>query len=242
MEDKIYYKGELFFIDDNKRRIFVREIGKKVDGIDLMYNHNFQSSSTLSSILKYLNTSTKSRIIDSNDSYLYKSLNDFFESEIRHDMNKAGKASIIGELIKDDDGNMYLKELHTNLIFPVGEISVYYQIAKKLDYDSNYIYIAYGTLFLEPINSMERLCVIANEVNVASKNEVEKYLKSFAFFGKKHFTEKITKLYKENVFNGEIKMQQEKELQSPSVGATTIEEIEYYLNILKKIIQIVMIL
>ncbi len=53
-------------------------------------------------------------------------------------------------------------------------------------------------------------------------------------FGKKHFTEKITKLYKENVFNGEIKMQQEKELQSPSVGATTIEEIEYYLNILKK--------
>ena len=110
MEDKIYYKGELFFIDDNKRRIFVREIGKKVDGMDLMYNHNFQSSSTLSSILKYLNTSTRSRIIDSNDSYLYKSLNDFFESEIRHDMNKAGKASIIGELIKDDDGNIQILE------------------------------------------------------------------------------------------------------------------------------------
>ena len=170
-------------------------------------------------------------------------LNQFFKSKIKESIKESNRLTIIGELVKGDDGNTYIEELHTKRWFPIGKIYQEYQLEKQTSKEHLAIFdITVSCNFkLTPISSFEKLDVIVYDKEVADKNEVLAYENQFkTFLGhsiakERKFRQKLEELHNKNIFNKEVKREEivKKEYPKPKTINSLMIEIDYKLNILR---------
>jgi len=145
------------------------------------------------------------------------------------------KMPIVFEKILSEDGIEYGREIHSNLIFPIGKkIKPSYELMRE--YSHIDLKITYNFSF----PSLDKCgCVIYN-TGIANQNEVDEYLNMFTGMFKsrkktKHIA-KVTEFYKTNVFNREIKFTEPKpkSILEQSLETKLMEDIELMLEKVKK--------
>lgn len=146
---------------------------------------------------------------------------------------------IIYEKIISEDGYEYGKEIHSNLIFPIGKkVSPIYQLMLESNAFSLGVNLRVTYEFKFP--ALDKCECIIHDDGVANQNEVDAYLNEFTGIFKKTKKEKyINKLlsyYKRNVFNTEIKKSEPKQvlLLEQSTENKLMEDIEITLQKIKK--------
>ena len=147
---------------------------------------------------------------------------EFYRSYLVHD-------EIVFEIIEDESGMFYGKELITGLLFPltreINETKMYYQSRSTGDHKLEKI-----DVYVD--KNMERFAKIIKFKECASANYINSYL---ANNKKKEFIERITKYYNENVFNKEI-IEKEKE---PDLRQNEITKIMGTIELLLNSIKII---
>lgn len=142
---------------------------------------------------------------------------------------------IIYEKIFAEDGYEYGKEIHSNLIFPIGKkVSPIYQLMNEVS--GIYLKVTYRFSF----PSLDKCECIISDDSIANQNEVDEYLNMFTGMFKnkkktKHFA-KVTEFYKANAFNREIKFTEPKPkfILEQSLETKLMEDIELMLEKVKK--------
>ncbi len=246
--NKIYYEGELLFNSRKDYFHFNYDVTKKSD---------FSSDERdylLPIVRDYFSRSkTIEELID--DEISQKALNRIIklphsDSQV---MNK-----IIFEIIENEDGFKFGKEIYTNKIFPLIEEKdvkkTFYLIEADID---NSHYVSRSRTLYDFKYTIKTIFDITNSIiananvilylpkcKIANENEINKYLNSFkhkGIFGKEKpntkLSNSIIKLSNENVFNYEIieKKEEKIEREKQNEITSTMENIELLLIKLDKI-------
>lgn len=168
-----------------------------------------------------------------------KTIKDFFsrqldDGNIEFTLNEKNSLSIeiIYELVKYKEFT-FARELYTGKTFPLINTNFKCVFETKLNsFEGHTIF-----LHLEPNNHsvMNKVSVTVINSKYATPNEVESYMNKFnkGFFKEKNknkYIEKINALYKENVFNAEIK---EEPREKQNKEALIMENIEYLIEKIK---------
>ena len=195
---KIYYKGNLIIFEDVINEIISDKIARQWrSNFELDFIEETVTNAIKEKIINIFNTMRYGLEEDVKDKDLINLLNQFFNFKIKETINATSQLSIIGELVKGDDGNTYLEELYTKLWFPIGKIYQTYKIYKNYEnYDKyeNSNIIASGKFKLTPISSLEKLSVIVYNQQVADKNEILEYQNQFkTLLGHSMFKERMFK-------------------------------------------------
>ncbi len=242
---KIYYKGNLIIFEDVINEIISDKIARQWrSNFELDFIEETVTNAIKEKIINIFNTMRYGLEEDVKDKDLINLLNQFFNFKIKETINATSQLSIIGELVKGDDGNTYLEELYTKLWFPIGKIYQTYKIYKNYEnYDKyeNSNIIASGKFKLTPISSLEKLSVIVYNQQVADKNEILEYQNQFktllghSMFKERMFKQKLKELHNKNIFNREIKKEEKvkKDYPKPKTINSLMIEIDYKLNVLR---------
>jgi len=155
--------------------------------------------------------------------------------EIKYSYSSYDDIPIIYEKIFAEDGCEYAKEIHSNLIFPIGKkVIPTYQIINEQSIIS--LRIIYDFSF----PSLNKCESIIFDDCIANQNEVDEYLNKFTGIFKKSektkFINKLTLYYKSNIFNTEIKSTEPKTkvILEQSLETKLMEDIELTLQKIKK--------
>ncbi len=244
-DQKIYYKGDLVVFSILSKKKISSEIARRWKR---NYDLNFLSGIEISDrIREKIIAILDSLVRDCSKKVEYeefiKLLNQFFKAKIKESVKEAKRLTIIGELVKGDDGNTYIEELHTKRWFPIGKIYQEYQLEKQTSKEHLAIFdiIANCNFIFTPISSLEKLEVIVYDKGVADKNEVIEYENQFkTFLGhsmakERKFGQKLEELHNKNIFNKEVKREEivKKEYPKPKTINSLMIEIDYKLNILR---------
>ena len=243
--NKTYYRGDITLLSQNPYYIF-----SKVTHLLGQYEKGFREISSICIEKKYkaiLNMDELCKIHDILDKLnelqkmditgIFPSLSKMIYNNI--DFCYTVKKNIIFELILDENGEYYGRELYTGLIFPIlkktnsnniviKENIFYEQIGNKFIYDIYYI-ANVNFRYLK----MDKCEALVHNVEVADINEVNNYLKVKS--NKRKFKKEIneiTNIANKNVFNSEIVEVSPKEIKREKQDELTImmENIEFLLE------------
>ena len=137
---------------------------------------------------------------------------------------------IFFEIVKDNSGNEYGKELITGLLFPLRKKAN----TEKFFYGINKPWIIEKVQTYKD-NNIARFKYIVHITEVASMNDVKNYLdiknttKNLITF-----KNKIEHIYNENIFKNEIELIDEEPLEKQNETTKVMEDLEYLLKQLKK--------
>lgn len=149
-------------------------------------------------------------------------------NQIKFTKNCGGNQQIIYEIVEDKYGVKYAKEIITGLLFPLENNIEYITYIYSISNNSIQKSITYS----DP--NLARFQYIASKEEAASINELNTYLNKEN--NKKNlddFKRQIKKYYNENVFNKEIVLKENEELEKQDDATILMEDIEYILNLLK---------
>lgn len=253
----VYYKGFIYYKSDLNNKIIERKIadtGYKhtiyIDEINLSY-----SESKLDKKLKNLliNEIYESSLI--NNYSIKKELVNYFNKIVSDDIinlysdivSTYNIDEIIYEIVKDNNGDLYGKELYTGLLFPILSRKNF-EIDYKIDFEKKekgQDIILKGTPNVNFSGLYKcNLFIVGNKI--ADKNEIDEYVNKYNHGFRKEKRKKehiyfIKTLYNKNVFAENFKLEdmesnkKVKELEHESIETSLMEEIEYNLLMLKDI-------
>ena len=225
---KVYYKGELIFNVDKKEsqhviHTYLKEpINNRTIG-NLRNNLDARDYSYLNENLFFWKKNKKG--IQSHALIpILKELTYYFE-----DNSRINFENIIYEIVEDTDGNLYGKEILTNLLFPLySKRTTEFYFCLNNDYRLECRDISKN-------DNMARFAYILYTDGVASINDVNKYLEhKNNGYGADEFEEKIKFYYNENVFAKEIVLKEIEPLEKQNEITKLMEEIEYALELIKQ--------
>lgn len=234
--NKTYYKGYISLLSNFYT--------KKTSKIGIYYNKYHPTiDEEYKAILSKTEIDKIKVTISEIESSQKKDISGYFPSMIKnayaYDFNfcRFEKKNVIFELIKDESGEYYGKELYTGLIFPVFDIKNIpieeYLYIKNSD-GTHYFNVYYerDANIIHNIK-MDKYEALLNDIQVADINEVNDYLELKKNKRKlKKEIEAITKLANKNVFNSEVVplVQKEKVREKQDELTIMMENIEFLLE------------
>jgi len=247
-----YYKGEFYYTSDLKYKNFAKCIGMTKYTFSVDSKDDIELNDIGYKIPKLYKKDVYDALKIKDYKFRQELLNSFnktFESEISNiisDTISSSDYEIIYEIVKDTNGNLFGKELHTGLLFPIlskSNLNIDYKITTLKDKDNcNRIYLK-GTEILN-FNSLYKCEIIMIGNQIANQNEIDEYKNRFNkwFFKtnkKKKYQAFIKYLYNKNVFKESFMLENEEkkvvELEKENIETSLMEEIEYNLIKLKGI-------
>ena len=246
-----YYKGKFFYTNDLKYKYFEEYIAKT------KYRYSFDDANDIEfyangfKIKKMLKSDIYEAAIIKDYKFrkeLIECLNDVFSYNIKNlysDIMSANEFDIIYEIVKDNNGNLFAKELYTGLLFPILSRNNYfidYQIKKVTDDSYKFYLKGFSSVNFD---SLYKCNIFIAGNKIADQNEVEKYQnrfnKGFRKVKKKQdYIEYIKYLYNKNVFKENFNYNDYKEKKevvkiNQSIETSLMEDIDYSLMNLKDI-------
>ena len=186
------------YADNLYHFLYIRKPGQKRDDF-------LKFSDYLFTVKRGITKVTNQEIID----VLDRRFNDV---SINVDLNKETK--IIFELVKDNDGNLYAKELISGLLFPILVRKKNTRGSYKVVFDKfDHYHLIYN---IKPYNSkMKKLKSYLTNVKITETDsrEVKQYLNKYKGLRKKLYLSRLNSLYKKNIITKSFKTKPYDELE-----------------------------
>lgn len=201
----IYYKFDLRYVESIKNFNFKMHIGRESDGGIKLYNiFNKLSSKDKKRLQEYLNKFTLSvNKLNEEDIKELEILINSIDKDISFTFSNNITNTIIGEIVYDQDNNRYIKEIISDLIFPIPSekniSNLSYEILKSYE-----VILQINRKF--NISSLLKIRIVALNERYATQNEIDEYLNKYnqkSFKGKRQkevYLKELKNLYNENVY------------------------------------------
>ena len=221
---KIYYIGNLSENKSKNEKIFKVIYSKYMDISNLDRNTLKLSKADFNYLKAELQYWADNYSIITDEKFI-KTLK---ESDFSFYKPKDSTHTLIFEIVKDEDGFSYAREILTQKLFPLchdEEINYRYNFNNDYKLDAIYTY-------KNP--KISKFSYAFELYKIATQNEVNEYIAKNTKKSKiaKHI-KLVTRYYNENVFKENIILKEDKELEKQDEITKLMEEIEFELSILK---------